>query len=152
MAWRGGNIQEEHTVKYLLKYWIEWGCSDGGCVWAANEKAKAFFDTEDSYLSNSELPISLELQDELTALTIEYQSSLDWDYPPDPSPWTKEQAVSFKQRADAAYLRLLTELGDEFEVEYSLNVPYANDGFSDPLDRTPQSQSCQSYHKECPFI
>ncbi|MFQ6197078.1 hypothetical protein [Streptomyces sp. NPDC000405] len=63
------------------------------------------------------LPISTATQDELTRLCEWYQSSLDWEYPPDPSPWPEEQWTLFRQQADAALDTLRSELGDDWTVE-----------------------------------
>jgi hypothetical protein len=117
--------------KYLLSFWIEWG----GCayLWAINKKAKnQFSDGDNSHICGcGGLPVSQELEDELDALDTEYQTALDWDYPPDPSPWTKEQAIDFKKRVDAAFIRLVKELGSEFEVMYKLGVPYGDEILND---------------------
>jgi hypothetical protein len=97
-------------TKYIIKYWFEYG---GFCLWAVNDNA------ENKYgyaINNNKLPISKSLIDELYALEEEYQSSLNWEYPPDPSPWTLEQKQDFTYRANAAYLKLLSELGNDFEV------------------------------------
>jgi hypothetical protein len=46
----------------------------------------------------------------------EYRGYLDWDYPPNPSPWTQKQKQDFKKRANLAYRKLTTELGSDYEV------------------------------------
>lgn len=107
--------------RYKFSFWIEWG---GTCLWSKNDKARNCFDYA---VDNNDLPISKELKDLLHQLEKEYQSALNWDYPPDPSPWTKEKALDFKKRATVAYDRLIKELGDEFEVEYALTIPYGNE-------------------------
>ncbi|MDX3233684.1 hypothetical protein [Streptomyces sp. ME19-01-6] len=63
------------------------------------------------------LPISPATQAELARLSEWYQSSIDWDYPPDPSPWPPEEWDLFRQRSDAALDALRRELGDEWTVE-----------------------------------
>ncbi|PAU47767.1 hypothetical protein CK936_16930 [Streptomyces albireticuli] len=62
-----------------------------------------------------QLPISTATRTESARLP--YQSSIDWEYPPDPSPWTKEQWTLFRQQADAARDALRRELGDDWIVE-----------------------------------
>ncbi|MGW8973105.1 hypothetical protein [Streptomyces platensis] len=57
------------------------------------------------------LPISAETRAELARLSKWYQSSIDWDYPPNPSPWSDEELRLFKQQALAALEVLRRELG-----------------------------------------
>ncbi|MFI8878876.1 hypothetical protein [Streptomyces sp. NPDC055243] len=57
------------------------------------------------------LPISPEIRAELARLSKWYQSSIDWDYPPNPSPWSDEEQQLFKQQAQAALGTLRRELG-----------------------------------------
>ncbi|MFF7469778.1 hypothetical protein [Streptomyces sp. NPDC008092] len=59
----------------------------------------------------SRLPISEETRAELAGLSEWYQSSIDWDYPPDPSPWSDDELQAFKRRANAALETLRRELG-----------------------------------------
>ncbi|ALV33895.1 hypothetical protein [Streptomyces sp. CdTB01] len=62
------------------------------------------------------LPISRETRDELARLSEWYQSSIDWDYPPNPSPWSDEESRRFKQQALGALDVLRRELGAGFVV------------------------------------
>ena len=114
-------MELEQKNKYKLSFWIEW---DGTCLWAKNDKARERFGYA---VDNNDLPVSKNLINELDMLGKEYQTALDWNYPPDPSPWIKEQALDFKMRADKAYLRLINELGVEYEVKYELTIPYGRE-------------------------
>lgn len=98
-------------AKYVLKYLFDYGA--GVCLWSVNDLAKRKFNYP---IENCELPISKSLGEEIDRLIVEYDTSLNWDYPPDPSPWTTEQRNDFKYRANIAYQKLLLELGDEFEI------------------------------------
>ncbi|MDX3801625.1 hypothetical protein [Streptomyces sp. AK04-3B] len=62
------------------------------------------------------LPISPALRTELARLSEWYQSSIDWAYPPDPSPWSDEERQLFKQQAQAALAALRGELGAGWTV------------------------------------
>lgn len=97
-------------AKYILNYWFEHG---GICLWSANDNSRSKYDYP---IDNDKLPILKELIDELYALEGEYQGYLNWSYPPDPSPWTAEQKKGFISRANMAYLELVSELGNDFEV------------------------------------
>jgi hypothetical protein len=97
-------------AKYILKYWFEHG---GTCLWSINDLAKTRF----SYaITNEDLPISKSLSKDLDSLETEYHSYLNWDDPTAPSPWTPTQKIDFNSRANKAYLKLLSELGPDFEV------------------------------------
>ncbi|PNE37343.1 hypothetical protein [Streptomyces noursei] len=63
------------------------------------------------------LPISQATRTELTRLCEHYQSSIDWEYPPGPSPWTQEQARLFDQQADTALQAVQRELGNGWTVD-----------------------------------
>lgn len=62
------------------------------------------------------LPITPALRAELARLSERYQSSIDWDYPPDPSPWSDEELQLFKRQAQAALEALRRELGTGWVV------------------------------------
>lgn len=97
-------------AKYIIKYWFEHG---GTCLWSFNDYARAEFDYP---INNEMLPISNDLIDELYNLEEVYQGYLNWDYPSNPSPCTLEQKQDFKNRANAVYRKLISELGSDFEV------------------------------------
>ena len=64
-----------------------------------------------------ELPISAELRAELDRLAVEYDESLNWDYPPDPGPWREARCLRFNADVRAALARLRAELGPGWEIE-----------------------------------
>lgn len=63
------------------------------------------------------LPISHSLIETLNKLEEEYHSYLDWNYPPNSSPWTEEHEQDFIIRATNAYEKLCKKLGETCEVE-----------------------------------
>jgi hypothetical protein len=62
------------------------------------------------------LPITPATRAELTRLSERYQSSIDWDCPPDPSPWSDDELQLFTQQARAALEALRRELGTGWVV------------------------------------
>ncbi|WP_030378901.1 MULTISPECIES: hypothetical protein [unclassified Streptomyces] len=62
------------------------------------------------------LPISPATREELAKLSERYQSSIDWKYPPNPSPWSDAEWQTFRERAHAALGTLRRELGTDWTV------------------------------------
>jgi hypothetical protein len=99
-----------HQGKYQIKYWFEHG---GGCLWPTNESTEQKFGQP---INEKKLPLSKETIVELDRLEKTYRSYLDWDYPPNPSPWTEEQKLDFLIRAQKLYYVMQRELGPDFEI------------------------------------
>lgn len=106
-------------AKYKFRYWYEWGNS-GGCLWAADDV------TREKYGYNPEisnLPLSKNLILFLNETGYMHDKSLNWDYPhdpPDPTIWFPKMEAEFDRRAHEAFDRLCVELGEDFEIEYTL--------------------------------
>jgi len=98
-------------TRYNLHFWFEHG---GFCIWGKNDKAKRKYGYA---IKNDTLPISIDLLTELNDLQEEYATYLDWNYPPNPSPWTKEHKEDFLSRANLVYEKLANELGSDFVIE-----------------------------------
>lgn len=60
------------------------------------------------------LPLTPGTSRELTRLADLYQSSLAWNHPAGPSPWTRERQESFRREADGGLETLRRELGDDW--------------------------------------
>lgn len=105
---------------YKINFWFEWGM-DTACLWCGNQAARDRFDV--GPIDFDKLGLSEDLQETLRQLGDEYQDSLDWDYPPDPSPWTQAHKDDFLRRAEAAYQRVVSELGEDYEVIYAVGLP-----------------------------
>jgi hypothetical protein len=80
----------------------------GTLLWATGS-ANPFTDPEG-------LPVSRELRDEPALLLAWYDTSLNWDYPPDPGPWREAECRRFNAAAQRALDRLRTELGAAWEI------------------------------------
>lgn len=87
-----------------LKLMFEWG---GGALWA-----------DDGGPVEEELPLSPALRDRLEELGAWHDTALDWDYPPNPSPWPPEEFAKFETSALEVLDALQRELGDGYEVVY----------------------------------
>ncbi|MCR6490340.1 hypothetical protein M8542_46800 [Amycolatopsis sp. OK19-0408] len=64
----------------------------------------------------AELPISSALHATLDDLAAQYDSSLNWDYPPDPGPWREARCARFNADVRAALASLRAELGPSYEI------------------------------------
>lgn len=93
---------------YAMTFWFEHG---GECFWAQNETTVAKYDYCVDYVL---LPLADELKARLAAMEEEYYTYLDWDYPPDPSPWTAAHKADFIKRAAAIFTEIQTQLGLDY--------------------------------------
>ena len=97
---------------FAVRLMFEWG---GGCLWGSNDTARVAFDVgpiEDV------LPLSPRTRQRLIELTTWHDGSLDWEYPPDPSPWSPQERERFEWAAAETLAVVRLELGPEFEVAY----------------------------------
>jgi hypothetical protein len=62
------------------------------------------------------LPISQPLRDELERLIDWYDTSMNWDYPPDPGPWREPECERFNRAVHMALSRLREELGAGWNI------------------------------------
>jgi hypothetical protein len=96
---------------YKFRYFFSPGA--GVCLWSGDELTEKQFDLPVD-------PKSLGLTDNLFRrmlyLVAWFDTSIDWDYPPDPSPWSKEELLSFTD-ANQKFLRDLRQhLGTNYEI------------------------------------
>ncbi len=64
----------------------------------------------------SELPVSQALRDDLENLAALYDTSLNWDYPPDPGPWREPRCRAFNLAVRQVIQRLRQELGQSWRI------------------------------------
>ncbi|SOQ01961.1 hypothetical protein [Pseudomonas syringae] len=91
---------------------FEWG---GGCLWCGNNIARDKFSVGPI---EERLPLSNEVHAMLNELSQWHDTSLNWDYPPDPGPWSADDYVRFDEAAVKLLKSIQQELGEEFEVVY----------------------------------
>jgi hypothetical protein len=99
-------------ARYVIRLMFEWG---GGCIWCGNEAARQQFGVGPI---ENRLPLSPPIRDRLTEMTVWHDTSLNWDYPPDPGPWCSTHRENFEKAACDLLAIIQRELGPEFEVVY----------------------------------
>src|SRR5690348_1620283 len=67
--------------RYVVRLMFEWG---GGCLWGGNRATNEAFDVGPI---EDRLPLSPDTRRRLEALSSWHDGALNWEYPPDPSPW-----------------------------------------------------------------
>ena len=97
---------------YQVRLMFEWG---GGCIWCGNDAALDRFDVGPI---EERLPLSAATLQELEKLSNWHDRALNWEYPPDPSPWSKAEFEEFELTAISMLEKLQAELGASFEVIY----------------------------------
>ena len=98
--------------KYLVRLMFEWG---GGCLWCGNA---ATIDAFDVGPIEDRLPLSSSLLQRLKDMSAWHDSSLNWDYPPDPGPWSPDEYDRFENAVRGILAVIRAELGADFEVVY----------------------------------
>jgi hypothetical protein len=100
--------------KYVLSYDFEWG---GGCLWSANDAAfRAFGFGPLDLKEPCQLPLSAETRKRCVEIAIWHDTSLNWDYPPDPGPWRQPECDRFNAAVRELHTDIERELGEEFEI------------------------------------
>lgn len=96
---------------YTIKFMFDYGADS--CLWGAKDEG---------LLSMEEFPISNALMKKLKNLSLEYNSILNWDDPAAGFVWTLEQIENFRNRAQQAYDDLVSELGEQYEIQNCINL------------------------------
>ena len=101
-------------ARYELRFFCEWR---GGCLWPGNDAASRDFDVGpyDS-LDPCPLPLSLATLERCRRLIEWHDTSLNWEYPPDPGPWRQSECDRFNAAVLELLMDIRRELGAEFEV------------------------------------
>jgi hypothetical protein len=96
---------------YVLRFFFDPG--SGICLWAANDAAR---DKWDYPIEAQLLPIQEGTWRFADQLCSWYDTSVNWAYPPDPSPWSASEWAAFNTAAQGFLESLRNELGPDFEV------------------------------------
>lgn len=85
----------------------------GICLWSSNAEAVAKFDYG---VDSSTLPVPENTWRRMLYLSAWWDTSIDWNYPPDPSPWDDEERRRFNVEAQKMLALLREQLGADFEI------------------------------------
>ena len=100
-----------------LRFFFDAG--SGCCLWAGNDAARDRFGYA---VASGQLPVSVELRARLDALVARHDTSIDWNDPAGPSPWSSPENAEFDREARALVRDLRRELGPDFEIADELPV------------------------------
>jgi hypothetical protein len=96
---------------YRLRYFFDPG--GGICLWSDNDAARDRFGYP---VDARSLPLPENAWRRVAYLCSWYDTSIDWNYPPDPSPWDAAERVRFNSEAQRLLALLREHLGVEFEI------------------------------------
>ncbi|CAM4063494.1 hypothetical protein [Nocardiopsis rhodophaea] len=101
-------------MPYHLRFFFEYGVATP--LWPGSPEDPDLDSPYGFPCDLEKLPITPTTRAELARLADCYQSSLNEDYPPGPSPWPDNQWETFNQQAKAALEALRRDLGQEWTV------------------------------------
>lgn len=96
---------------YCLRFFFSPG--GGICLWAGNDAAR---DEWDYPVDVQGLPLPENTWRYAYHLCAWYDTSIDWAYPPNPSPWDANETARFNLAAQSFLRTLREQLGPDFEV------------------------------------
>jgi hypothetical protein len=85
----------------------------GMVLWAATPEDR---DVWGYPIDLDRLPISQALHEDLDSLIAQYDTSLNWEYPPDPGPWREAECRTFNDAVRRTLGRLHAELGPTWQI------------------------------------
>lgn len=98
------------TTKYKFRFFFEYG---GGCLWSADANTESKFGYP---VRLEKLRLSKETLAKLERLEAQFQTSLNWNYPPDPSPWRQQECNAFNFEVERLVTEVIQELGPDYEI------------------------------------
>jgi hypothetical protein len=96
---------------YRLRYFFDPG--GGICLWSGNDAAQDRFGYP---VDARSLPLPENTWRRVAHLCSWYDTSIDWNYPPDPSPWDASERKRFNAEAQKLLASLRHQLGADFEI------------------------------------
>jgi hypothetical protein len=98
-------------AQYQLRLFFDPGA--GTCLWAGNDAARERFGYA---VDASTLPMSMNTGRRVLYLCAWYDTSINWEYPPDPSPWDDAEWERFRAEVRRVLMALREQLGPEFDI------------------------------------
>jgi hypothetical protein len=96
---------------YKLRYFFDPG--SGICLWSANDLARETY----GYAVNHEaLGLPPAVGNRIAELIALFDTSIDWDCPMNPSPWSNAELAGFQAAAAELLQSLKGCLGSDFEI------------------------------------
>ena len=92
-----------------LDFWFEWGTLSP--FWRVGSRSAS-----PSHIDLAELSLSRSARIECARLSHWYDTSLNWEYPPHPGPWTPDEAERFGEAASILLQVVRRDLGTGYEV------------------------------------
>ncbi|WP_088890572.1 hypothetical protein [Leptolyngbya ohadii] len=98
--------------RYQIRFFYDWGC--GWPFWSGNDAATVKF--PEYCIDPKKLGLSEKTCERIDALGVWHDTALNWNYPPDPSPWRQEECDRFNAAVDDLVETIRAELGEEYEL------------------------------------
>jgi hypothetical protein len=98
-------------TRFRVRFFFEWG---GGWLWCGNDATREFYGVGPI---EGKLPISAEILERGDTLSAWHDTSLNWEYPPDPGTWTQEECDQFNTAVADFLVELRRELEPSFEIQ-----------------------------------
>jgi hypothetical protein len=115
---RGRRLMKEsqaiRKAKYSIRFFFEWG---GGCLWPGDDVVYQEFGLGPyDLLDPCPLPLLAPTLTKCRELADWHDTSLNMDYPPDPSPWDSTESGRFNDAAKELLAIIRLELGPDYHV------------------------------------
>lgn len=100
------------TEKPRLKYMRDYTCTS---LWTVNDKAREILHGYN--VSYDKLKLSPQLVESLEEMDDQFYTLIDWNNPGAGCQWDNAHIDDYNARADALYIRLINEIGDEYDID-----------------------------------
>lgn len=104
-------VVEARLAKFVFRYFFDVG--SGVCLWSGNDFARRQYGYP---VDHTTLPLSQNLKIKAWYLVAWFDTSINWEYPLDPSPWSAEERKRFSTVSSQFLSQLCKELGAEYEI------------------------------------
>jgi hypothetical protein len=105
-------------ARYSLRFLFDPG--SGLCFWANNDATREKYGYP---VDHDSLPLESQTRTLATNLIARYDTSLNWQDPAGPSPWSDLERIQFESEAKSFLAQVREQLSPEFEV-IAINAEY----------------------------